>query len=100
MRKMATRTRTSEYRYVSELRCDICGARGHQAGPWEDSAWSASPFEVSKTSLFSERGSAYPDGGGHVETIAADICNACFEKHIVPFLESLGVECRREETES
>jgi len=76
---------------LAKKTCDICGktVKPHQ---YHDDDWTASAFDVSKTIIEYHSGHSYPGDGFMGEIYHYDICPDCFEKHLIPFFESLGAE--------
>lgn len=98
MRRIETTTETQERKYVAEVRCDICCALGGASVYDLATDWDDDLSSTDESAIWSRRGYTDPDGGESTTT-TADICNDCFEEHVVPFLESLGVKMRVKEIE-
>lgn len=71
--------------------CDICKEKGDYDG------FSERPYEIHSVKIQYKYGASYPEGG-HLTREYFDICPTCFEREVVPFLESLG--CKKYEEES
>lgn len=98
MRRIESTTETLDRQYVAEVRCDICCALGRSSVHDLATYWDDGLYCTEASAIWSRRGYTDPDGGESTTT-TADICNDCFEEHVVPFLESLGVKMRVKEIE-
>lgn len=98
MRRIETTTDLLERQYVAEVRCDICYALGKALVHDLMADWGDGLPNTEESAIWSRCGYTDPDGGESTTT-TADICNDCFEEHVVPFLESLGVKMRVKEIE-
>lgn len=79
---------------LAERLCDFCGRKAR------NSEWSDSTYDVNNTavtmSIKHESGESYPSGGRTVER-SVDMCPACFESKLVPWLHAQGVEVHEHE---
>lgn len=67
---------------VDHYACDVCGAKLR-----------ARTYRVDEVTVTREVGTSTSDSGNLTHT-EFDLCGACFESKLVPFLESLGAKPR------
>lgn len=70
---------------VNFVACDLCGAKISVRG-----------YEIDEVEVRHKTGNNYPEGGSGNET-SVDMCGKCFDKKLVPWLRSQGVEPRTED---
>lgn len=88
------RARYVEEEYVDKISCDICHRPGkHHSLHCCETDWDEGQFDFASTTVKLVAGSSYPSGGSETVT-TCDICDTCFEKHLIPFLNTLGVTMR------
>jgi hypothetical protein len=78
-----------KHKEVDKVLCDFCGKQAYFPNGWENNM----------CSLIHLVGGCYPEGDCR-ERLEIDICNDCFEKEIVPFLESKGIAMEYENNEN
>lgn len=77
-----------------ETKCDICGKIA-KYGSWEKSTWDVEDVEVS-VSINHKSGKSYPECSWGT-TYNVDLCPECFQKKLIPWLESQGAEISEKE---
>ena len=70
---------------VERTTCDLCGQE-----------IKSKRFGVDEVEILRREGTSYPEGGSGTEC-AVDMCGDCFEKKLVPWLESQGAKVLRTE---
>jgi len=73
-----TRRVTSTRDVVDRTTCDLCGDTIVEAA-----------YQVNETTIERRLGTSYPESG-EVETVSVDMCVACFDSKLVPWLKSQG----------
>ena len=74
-----------EEKRLDKTTCDICGKNIKSKG-----------FDVDDVCIERTIGSNYPESGLGKE-FRLDICGACFDEKLIPFLESEGVNIKYED---
>jgi len=82
VRKIQEVIYTSSQKEITEIECDVCGAKN------KDENW-AEDFGKQTITIENSVGDVYP-GGGIGESISYDLCPDCFEGKLEPFLKSFG----------
>lgn len=86
-----TRPRTGTFEVIVARICDMCGLK--VPGPdWAH----VNSYDVKETTVLMRTGYNCPDGGSGTKT-NIDLCPECFEKKLIPWLQSQGVQIRPEE---
>lgn len=85
--KITVKVPASTREVTTSVTCDLCGVEIKEEN-----------YEIDSVKLAYKSGSNYPEGGSGTE-ISVDMCGACFEGKLVPWLRSQGVEPRTEEWE-
>ena len=78
-------TRTYNYNHVVSITCDICKKE------YKGESWECGWGNLLETEIRMKSGTNYPEYGSGDE-VEYDICPACFETKLVPFLRGLGAE--------
>jgi hypothetical protein len=79
---------------VTHCLCDLCGAKGDPEYDGEVEWENKTDHDEVKTFVAMAKGYTYSDGGSWDRTLF-HICPACFEKKLVPWLESQGAKATK-----
>ena len=81
---------------VIKVQCDICKREGKTTHSINESNWSNSYYEVSKTTIRYEHGSHYPEcKDTKIEFF--NICPDCWENALKPLMYEVGAELQKSE---
>jgi len=83
--------RTVKQVFNIAIKCDMCGKISNRGD-----GWGKHIYEEKSTTIEYDKGEIYPDGG-YLEKLSIDLCPDCFEKVLIPFLKSKGVDCEFED---
>jgi hypothetical protein len=87
MRTYIKKTITKEVEELQETKCDLCGKIA-KCGHWESSCWDVNDVELD-ISIVNKTGKSYPETSWGT-TYMVDMCPECFQKKLIPWLESQG----------
>lgn len=107
-----TKTVTEETEKLIECKCDLCGKlvplkntsphicgcypNGDTCVNWGTGFYTANNqrinINVSETVVAMVEGQRYSDGGVNLIMTSIDICNDCFKRKLLPWLEEQGVK--------
>jgi len=97
-RKTETRREVAprEYKATVEIACDLCGAKRSQmmesgGGMVARDDWGKERFDVNEITIEHKTGMSYPEGGDSITT-AFDVCPACWDTKLLPWMKSQGAE--------
>ena len=91
--KKTVHTPATDRDVVDHLICDLCGKKSG------DGDWVPKGYNVSETTIEMNQGTNYGSEGGDNKKTGFDICPACFETKLVPWMASLGATPTVEETD-
>jgi hypothetical protein len=94
MRTYKTITKTSTFKHLDEIRCDLCSAVGEGA-EWERGAWKVNDITIEMT-VHQREGQNYHDGGSGTE-YTIDLCPDCFKNRLIPWLREQGADIEEQE---
>lgn len=77
---------TEEKNVLDRIQCDFCKNQTNN-----DSNWDGDSFAIRETEIRFKDGVSYPEFG-HGTEITVDMCPDCFEKKLIPWIESNGVK--------
>lgn len=82
--KKTVHTPAQDRETVDHLICDLCGKKNGG----ED--WEPAGHKILETTIEMDAGVNYGSDGGSRKTTSFDICPACFETKLVPWMASQG----------
>lgn len=90
MRKTKTEQVPATTREVqTAIICDLCGGASHTPEDWAD--WRSDDPNTEEPEVCMRSGNVWPEGGMG-KTTSFDICPACFEDKLIPWLKEQGAE--------
>lgn len=96
MRKYIKKTVTKEINELQETTCDLCGKKA-KYGRWESSCWNVDDVDL-EVNIVNKTGKSYPECTWGT-TYMVDMCPECFQKKLIPWLESQGATITNREWE-
>jgi hypothetical protein len=75
-----------EEKVFEKLSCDLCGSLSNG-----DENWAKGNYHHATSMVQIEERESYPDGG-HLKETVFHICDQCFNKKLIPWLESQGAK--------
>jgi hypothetical protein len=95
MRRYEKTKEVVERESLTEMTCDLCGAKAHRVRGWDEGWYDTNETEVSVT-IKQREGCNYPECKMGTE-YEIDICPACFKSRLVPWLISQGAKIEQKD---